>query len=193
MAWHSALAVEVSGLVKTFGELHGGRRGRPGRGPRHGPRPARAQRRRQDHDHPSPGHPAAASTPAPHGARARRGRRGRRRPRPGRSDRPVRLSTKASPAGRTWYWAVRLLGLPHRQARTRAGELLDAFGLAEAAGRQVTTYSGGMRRRLDIAASLILPPQLLFLDEPTTGLTLAAAPRSGSWSGRWPPAGPRCC
>jgi ABC-2 type transport system ATP-binding protein len=65
---------------------------------------------------------------------------------------------------------ARLLGLPHRQARTRAGELLDAFGLAEAAGRQVTTYSGGMRRRLDIAASLIVPPQLLFLDEPTTGL-----------------------
>jgi ABC-2 type transport system ATP-binding protein len=65
---------------------------------------------------------------------------------------------------------ARLLGLPHRQARTRAGELLDAFGLAEAAGRQVTTYSGGMRRRLDIAASLIVSPQLLFLDEPTTGL-----------------------
>jgi len=65
---------------------------------------------------------------------------------------------------------ARLLGLPRRQARTRADELLDAFGLGEAAGRQVTTYSGGMRRRLDIAASLILPPQLLFLDEPTTGL-----------------------
>jgi ABC-2 type transport system ATP-binding protein len=65
---------------------------------------------------------------------------------------------------------ARLLGLPHRQARTRAGELLDAFGLAEAAGRQVTTYSGGMRRRLDIAASIVVTPQLLFLDEPTTGL-----------------------
>jgi ABC-2 type transport system ATP-binding protein len=65
---------------------------------------------------------------------------------------------------------ARLLGLPRRQARTRAGELLDAFGLAEAANRQVTTYSGGMRRRLDIAASIVVTPQLLFLDEPTTGL-----------------------
>jgi ABC-2 type transport system ATP-binding protein len=65
---------------------------------------------------------------------------------------------------------ARLLGLPRRQARTRAGELLDAFGLAEAADRQVTTYSGGMRRRLDIAASIVVTPQLLFLDEPTTGL-----------------------
>ena len=65
---------------------------------------------------------------------------------------------------------ARLLGFSPRQARTRAGELLDAFGLAEAADRLVKTYSGGMRRRLDIAASLIVTPQLLVLDEPTTGL-----------------------
>jgi ABC-2 type transport system ATP-binding protein len=65
---------------------------------------------------------------------------------------------------------ARLLGLRRRQARARAGELLDAFGLAEAAGRLVKTYSGGMRRRLDIAASIVVTPQLLFLDEPTTGL-----------------------
>jgi ABC-2 type transport system ATP-binding protein len=64
----------------------------------------------------------------------------------------------------------RLLGLTRPQARTRAGELLHAFGLAEAAGRLVNTYSGGMRRRLDIAASIVVTPQLLFLDEPTTGL-----------------------
>jgi ABC-2 type transport system ATP-binding protein len=64
----------------------------------------------------------------------------------------------------------RLLGLTRRQARTRAGELLHAFGLTEAAGRLVNTYSGGMRRRLDIAASIVVTPQLLFLDEPTTGL-----------------------
>ncbi|MEV1083331.1 ATP-binding cassette domain-containing protein [Streptomyces sp. NPDC050211] len=52
----------------------------------------------------------------------------------------------------------------------RAGELLDRFGLAEAADRPASTYSGGMRRRLDLAASLIRRPDVLFLDEPTTGL-----------------------
>jgi len=64
----------------------------------------------------------------------------------------------------------RLLGLSWRDARRRSTELLEAFGLAEAAGRQVMTYSGGMRRRIDIAASLVAIPQILFLDEPTTGL-----------------------
>ncbi|HYF39691.1 MAG TPA: ATP-binding cassette domain-containing protein [Gemmatimonadales bacterium] len=64
----------------------------------------------------------------------------------------------------------RLLGLPWRGARDRASELLEAFGLADAAGRQVQTYSGGMRRRIDIAASLVAIPEVLFLDEPTTGL-----------------------
>ena len=64
----------------------------------------------------------------------------------------------------------RLLGLPWGGAKERAGELLGAFGLDEAAKRQVRTYSGGMRRRLDIAASLVLTPEVLFLDEPTTGL-----------------------
>ena len=65
---------------------------------------------------------------------------------------------------------ARLLGHSRAEARTRAGELLNAFGLAEAAGRLVKTYSGGMRRRLDVAASIIVTPDLLFLDEPTTGL-----------------------
>jgi ABC-2 type transport system ATP-binding protein len=64
----------------------------------------------------------------------------------------------------------RLLGLSWRDARRRAGELLGAFGLADAAGRQVRSYSGGMRRRIDIAASLVTQPEILFLDEPTTGL-----------------------
>jgi daunorubicin/doxorubicin transport system ATP-binding protein len=64
----------------------------------------------------------------------------------------------------------RLLGLSWRDARRRASELLEAFGLAEAAGRQVQTYSGGERRRIDIAASLVAIPEILFLDEPTTGL-----------------------
>ena len=65
---------------------------------------------------------------------------------------------------------ARLLGFSWRGARARAGELLAAFGLADAARRQVSTYSGGMRRRLDIAASLVVTSELLFLDEPTTGL-----------------------
>lgn len=64
----------------------------------------------------------------------------------------------------------RLLGLSWRAASKRTSELLDVFGLAEAAARQVRTYSGGMRRRLDIAASLVVTPEVLFLDEPTTGL-----------------------
>ena len=65
---------------------------------------------------------------------------------------------------------ARLLGHHRRAARARAGDLLDAFDLAEAADRQVKTYSGGMRRRLDIAASIVVTPDLMFLDEPTTGL-----------------------
>ena len=64
----------------------------------------------------------------------------------------------------------RLLGLKRPAAKERATELLDAFGLSEAAGRLVKNYSGGMRRRLDIAASIVVTPQLMFLDEPTTGL-----------------------
>jgi ABC-2 type transport system ATP-binding protein len=64
----------------------------------------------------------------------------------------------------------RLLGLKRAAAKARAAELLDAFGLADAAAKLVKNYSGGMRRRLDIAASIVVTPQLMFLDEPTTGL-----------------------
>src|SRR5918993_1319501 len=64
----------------------------------------------------------------------------------------------------------RLLGLGKAQASQRAAELLEHFDLADAGGRMVKTYSGGMRRRLDLAASLVGEPQVLFLDEPTTGL-----------------------
>lgn len=64
----------------------------------------------------------------------------------------------------------RLLGLTHRAARAKGMELLEAFDLVEAAKRPVAKFSGGMRRRLDLAASLIARPPLIFLDEPTTGL-----------------------
>ena len=64
----------------------------------------------------------------------------------------------------------RLLVLKRPGAKDRAGELLEAFGLSEAAGRLVKHYSGGMRRRLDLAASIVVTPDLMFLDEPTTGL-----------------------
>jgi ABC-2 type transport system ATP-binding protein len=73
----------------------------------------------------------------------------------------------------------RLYHLPGSVVRQRADELLERFELSDAAGRVVKTYSGGMRRRLDLAASLIVAPPILFLDEPTTGLD----PRSrlGMW------------
>jgi ABC-2 type transport system ATP-binding protein len=64
----------------------------------------------------------------------------------------------------------RLLGHRKPRARERGVQLLDAFGLTDAANRQVKNYSGGMRRRIDIAASILTTPDVLFLDEPTTGL-----------------------
>ena len=64
----------------------------------------------------------------------------------------------------------RLYHLPRQEARRRADELLERFGIADAGDRVVRTYSGGMRRRLDLAASLVVSPPVLFLDEPTTGL-----------------------
>src|SRR5438105_14694102 len=64
----------------------------------------------------------------------------------------------------------RLTQLPDRQVETRAAEILERFGLTDAADRPVKTYSGGMRRRLDVGAALVHRPPVLFLDEPTTGL-----------------------
>ncbi|WP_314224064.1 ATP-binding cassette domain-containing protein [Streptomyces zaehneri] len=74
------------------------------------------------------------------------------------------------PGWENLYLIGRLLDLPRKDARTRADELLERFSLTDAAKRPASTYSGGMRRRLDLAASMIGRPQVLFLDEPTTGL-----------------------
>jgi ABC-2 type transport system ATP-binding protein len=170
VAWHSALAVEVSGLSKAFGETTAvdgvdlavapgmvyGLLGPNGAGKTTIIRMLATLLRPDAGTARVLGHDVVAEADAVRGRVALTGQY---------------ASVDEDLTG--WENLVllaRLLGLPHRQARTRAGELLDVFGLAEAAGRQVTTYSGGMRRRLDIAASLIVPPQLLFLDEPTTGL-----------------------
>ncbi|MET4430931.1 ATP-binding cassette domain-containing protein [Mycolicibacterium sp. 624] len=65
---------------------------------------------------------------------------------------------------------ARLRGMSRRQARERADEMLATFSLSDAGDKRVTTYSGGMRRRVDIACGLVVPPAVVFLDEPTTGL-----------------------
>jgi oleandomycin transport system ATP-binding protein len=74
---------------------------------------------------------------------------------------------------------ARLLGASRRQAKARAHELIERFDLAHAATRAVGKYSGGMRRRLDLAASIVRRPEVLFLDEPTTGLDPQS--RNGLW------------
>jgi ABC-2 type transport system ATP-binding protein len=83
--------------------------------------------------------------------------------------------------GRENLWMMgRLCRLSNRAATARADELLERFDLVEAGRRRVGTYSGGMRRRLDLAASLIVPPAVIFLDEPTTGLDPRS--RAGMWT-----------
>ena len=74
---------------------------------------------------------------------------------------------------------ARLVGLGRAEAKRRARELLDRFDLSEAGGRAAKTYSGGMRRRLDLAAGLVNDPQVIYLDEPTTGLDPRA--RNAVW------------
>jgi oleandomycin transport system ATP-binding protein len=74
---------------------------------------------------------------------------------------------------------ARLVGLSRAESKRRARELLDRFDLSEAGGRAAKTYSGGMRRRLDLAAGLVNDPQIIYLDEPTTGLDPRA--RNAVW------------
>jgi ABC-type multidrug transport system ATPase subunit len=85
-----------------------------------------------------------------------------------------------------------LLGLRRHPARARADELLERFGLTGAARRIVKTYSGGMRRRLDLAACLLVPRPVIMLDEPTTGSTRRAASRSGLPCASSSTTAPRC-
>ncbi len=91
------------------------------------------------------------------------------------------------------YMIGRLLDLSRKQARARADELLERFSLTEAARRACMEYSGGMRRRLDLAASMIGNPAVLYLDEPTTGLDPGPATRSGTRCSGWSRRARPCC
>jgi ABC-2 type transport system ATP-binding protein len=86
----------------------------------------------------------------------------------------------------------RLYGASRAQVAPRAEALAELLDLAEFADRRVSTYSGGQRRRLDIALGIVHEPAVLFLDEPTTGLTRRAAPTCGTTSARCATAARRC-
>ena len=104
-----------------------------------------------------------------------------------------RPSTSCSPAERTSRCSAGCTTSPARGPRDRAAELLDMFELADAADRLVKTYSGGMRRRLDLAASLVASPPVLFLDEPTTGLDPRTPQRAVGVIRDSSRRAPRCC
>ena len=165
------LMIQAEGLKKRYGEtqaldgvvLLGARRDDPGA--------ARPERCRQDDRGAGPDHAGRARCRDGDGGRDRRGEapgRGpapHRRGRPGRDPGPAADRAPEPGAGRR---ALATWGGPRR--KSRAAELLEQFELTYAADRVLKGYSGGMRRRLDLAASLMTRPPVLFLDEPTTGL-----------------------
>ena len=162
------LAVRVEGVVKRFGDDGAGWRRAGGRGG-DGVWPAGPERRGQDDAGPDSGDAARAGCGTGGGLWPRRRRR---------------AAAVRELIGLTGQFAAvdemltgrenlemfgRLFNLSREDARRRADELLERFDLADAADRPARTYSGGMRRRLDLASSLLTRPRVLFLDEPTTG------------------------
>ena len=168
----TAFAVVAEGLRKRYGDDQRARRLRPGGAGGHGVRAARAERRRARRRRCGSWPRCCGSTA---GAPRWPGSTWRARPRrcaTGSGSLGQHAAVDEMPQRPAEPGAVRP-ALPPRHgtaARRRADELLERFGLADAGGKPVKQYSGGMRRRLDLAASLILAPPVLFLDEPTTGL-----------------------
>ena len=145
-------------------------------------RPARPERRGQDHRGADPHHDPEARRRPRRGARHRRRRATRRRCASASGSRgSTPRSTRTSPATRTCGWSGSSRTSIRRRCAPATDELLERFDLADAADRPVRTYSGGMRRRLDLAAALVHRPEVLFLDEPTTGLDPQG--RTGSLEG----------
>ena len=163
-------------------EALGSRQGLPGRHPRarrRQPRassPARssacsaptapASRPRSRSCPPSRGRPRAAPRSPATTSSATRTASGA----PSASSASAPRSTRPRPVARTSHLQGRLFGIEARELRTRIDGMFERFGLTEAADRIVGTWSGGMRRKLDVAMGLINRPRVLFLDEPTTGL-----------------------